>query len=367
MQLRHVGSRLAAAFMLLTVMGAPASAGAAPVPARARFVVYTKPSEPFVFVSNGTAARGLSVDLWTEIARRLHADYQTRVLADTPAVLAAVRRDPTGIGIAAISITSERERTLDFSHPYFESGLQVLTTGTKSSSLVAVTRGILSGDLLRLLFVILVLSFVTANLIWVFERRRNEESFPQGYWLGISEALWFAVSTLFAGGCEEKSPRTFGGRFTTFIWLIASIILVAYFTASLTAALTVDRLAGGIKGPDDLPGKTVATVRGSTSEHWLTTNSAKPLALPDVTQAVEALAHGEAQAVVYDFPLLRYQLKVSRHDSLHLVGRVFEKQDYGLALPVGSPYRKQINAIILELSENGFLDALSKQYLGEDS
>jgi polar amino acid transport system substrate-binding protein len=48
-----------------------------------------------------------------------------------------------------------------------------------------------------------------------------------------------------------------------------SIILIAQFTASVTASLTVHQLSGSIHGAADLPGKRIATVRDTTGAEYL--------------------------------------------------------------------------------------------------
>lgn len=43
---------------------------------------------------------------------------------------------------------------------------------------------------------------------------------------------------------------------------------------------------------------------------------------------------------------------------------LFERQNYGIALQSGSPLRKQINTILLELSEEGVIDELRDKWFG---
>jgi len=50
---------------------------------------------------------------------------------------------------------------------------------------------------------------------------------------------------------------------------------------------------------------------------------------------------------------------------LHVVGRLFEKQNYGIGLQQGSKYRKSINEVLLRLNEEGFLADLRRKYFGD--
>src|SRR4051812_19356671 len=70
-------------------------------------------------------------------------------------------------------------------------------------------------------------------------------------------------------GYGDKSPVTVAGRLLGLVWMFAAIIIISFFTASVTSTLTVDRLESAIKGPEDLPKVKVATLAGSTSAAYL--------------------------------------------------------------------------------------------------
>jgi len=45
-----------------------------------------------------------------------------------------------------------------------------------------------------------------------------------------------------------------------------------------------------------------------------------------------------------------------------LVGEPFDLQDYGFALPLGSPLRKEMNAALLKLQVSGWMDELEDKW-----
>ena len=53
------------------------------------------------------------------------------------------------------------------------------------------------------------------------------------------------------------------------MWAFVGIIFVAFYTATLTATLTVQKFDSRINGPSDLFGKRVATVAHTTSAEYL--------------------------------------------------------------------------------------------------
>ena len=166
--------------------------------------VVTKEIEPFVFV-DGNEVSGFSIDLWQALALELGLPYEFEIVTTVQEQLDAVEQNQADIAIAAISITAEREKSVDFSHRYFESGLGILTRSGSSTPLLDSFRLALSPTLLRL-FVFLVLSILIAgHVIWLIERRRNEE-FPQTYLRGVSEGIWWAAVTVTTVGYGDRTP-----------------------------------------------------------------------------------------------------------------------------------------------------------------
>lgn len=88
---------------------------------------------------------------------------------------------------------------------------------------------------------------------------------------------------------------------------------------------------------------------------------------PDVDTACAALDDDKVRAVVYDAPMLRYYAKNNPDKQLGVVGELFEKQSYGIAVPQGSAYRKEITRAILALREQGFFDELENKYFGANT
>ena len=59
-----------------------------------------------------------------------------------------------------------------------------------------------------------------------------------------------------------------------------------------------------------------------------------------VDDAITALLKGEVEAVVSDAPTLLYYANREEKGKVAVVGKIFEPQSYGLALPQGSHLRE---------------------------
>jgi ABC-type amino acid transport substrate-binding protein len=331
--------------------------------------VVTKPVEPFSFTQSAKLA-GFSIDLWEAVAKEAGFQSEIRQVQTVPQMLDALKAREADVAIAAISITAERHAFMDFSQPYYDSGLQILvaTNAQRSGSLTAnLARTFFNWTTFKVIAVLTLVMLIISHLVWWFERRRNAEMYPESYRAGVWESFWWTNSMLLSGGCEAKGPMGVPARLLAILWMVASIVLVAYFTAAVTTEMTVKSLAGDISGPGDLPGLKVGTIAGSTAETWLTKNKVKLASYPDVPSAIAALNSGELKAVVYDAPVLRYYLSKKTGTRLRLVGPTFERQSYGIGLQQESPLRLPINRALLALNERGFMDELQKKWFGAAS
>lgn len=332
----------------------------APEPLR----VAVKRIEPFVYTDEARP-RGFSIDLAEKIARDLNRRVEYVVVSTVQQLLDAARDRSVDFSIAAITVTAEREAGIDFSHPCFRSGLRIAVPFRGGPTWWATLHRLFSADLLAMLATLTGLTLAAAHLLWLIERNVNPECFPSTYLAGIGEAVWWSVATIITGGCENKAPISLMGRMVAVAWMLGSIVLVASFTATLSSQMTAESVAGAIGGPRDLSGRTVATVKGTTVVDDLQSMEAIVLQCSTLDDAISSAASGKADAVVFDAPVLANTIMEATRCPVRLVGPIFEHQDYGIALPPGSPLRKQINQILLTLAETGELAKLNLTWFGE--
>ena len=372
----HSGSRCGRLGLFLTLfvvllMGGLALGGTGvaarmppPQPADTLRVV-TKPLEPFVIMGEDGDLSGFSVDLWAAIAAELALDYEWVYVEKVTDQLQAVQEGRAEVAIAGISMTPEREQLVDFTHPYFNAGLRILTRGQAAgTSVFSIITNVFSPALLQVLGIGLLTLVVMAHVIWLVERGGNE-AMPRAYLPGIWESLWWSLSTIatFEYGDREK-PRALVKRLLAMFWVVLSIILIAQFTAAVTASLTVKQLTAGIGGPDDLPGKRIATVTGSTAATFLEENGFAYTPVARIEDAYPLLVQSRVDAIVYDSPVLIYYAQNKGKGLVQVAGPIFKAETYGIALPAGSPLRKPINATILELRRDGTYDELYEKWFG---
>lgn len=365
LSLMRVALWLAAAVVLLSglVLGVQPVAGQSETPEDAPLRVVTKEIEPFVFI-DGTNPVGFSIDLWEEVAKEMDVEYEYIIVETVAEQLRAVELGQADVAVAAISITEDREAVLDFSLPYYRSGLGILTNLGAESELVeflltTVTRALLIP--IALLMLVLILVGVS---YWFVERRRNPEFSGMNAAQGIWEGIWWAAVTVTTVGYGDRTPRTAAGRLIGMWWMFTGLFLVAGFTATVTANLTLDRFSNVIQGPDDLPGRSIVAIAGSTGDMWLNSQLIPHRVVEQFDEAYERVANGDADALVYDYPVLAFRYFQEDEANLFLVGQPFSIEFYGMAVANGSPLREGINRALLQVQEDGRFDDLHFGWFG---
>jgi len=239
-------------------------------PQEPKLQVATRLIKPFVFEESGQLT-GFSVELWQEIAKDMNVTSEFLIKPTVVELLDSVMLQEVALGIAAISVTAEREVNLDFSQPMFDAGL-----------------------------------------------------------------------------------------------MFTSVIFMAYCTATVTSSLTLQQLRSDINGPADLPGKRVASVRGSTAVEYLHRRHITVTEFANVEEAYGPLQQGQADTLVYDAPVLLYYAAHEGKGKVRVIGSIFREEDYGIVFPSESSYRKPVNEALLKMKENGVYEQLYKKWFGSN-
>lgn len=334
-------------------------------------VVSTKPLDPFVIVdadaADGSGLRGYSIELWNDVADRLGVSTSWVIRDSVGEIIADVQNGEADAAIAGISMTAERETLIDFAHPYFDSGLQVAARPTSNKSTFSAIADVLTSTaVLALLGVLIALVVIVAHLVWWSERRDNPE-FPTSYRQGIAEALWWSSVSIVTGGEAVKDIRRPLSRVLALSWMVMGLFLFTFVTAQAASSLTVNELQNDIQGLDDLPGRSVVTVEGTVAVDYLRDANLSTDTVATLDAALDSVAEGDHDAVVFDAPVLAYRTSTDYQGRLELAGSSFAPDPYGIALETRSDLREPINAVILELFRDGSLDALDDKWLGGGS
>jgi len=218
--------------------------------------VATDPSfVPFEMLDQETGEMiGFDMEIIAEVAQRAGFDYKINTM-DFNGIIPALQTGSVDIAIAGITITDEREKIVDFSDPYYDSGLRILV--------------------------------------------RNDNS-------DVTEL-------------------------------------------------------------SDLEGLKIGSKIGSTSYDFLKKNLDENDGVtpyPGSADMYMALMSGAVDAVFYDAPNVGYFARTKGEGKVKTIGKLYEGQQYGIALKNGSEWVDEVNEAIASMQEDGTYKTIYEKWFG---
>lgn len=324
---------------------------------------------PFVIDGEDGTYSGLTIALWEHIAGELDIEFEyvERDIAGLLDGVAAYPGDdatPLFAAASALTITAEREEQVDFTHPFFVSGLGIAVPHQPAGLWQAVVS-IFSAEFLWIVLLLILLLLFWGVLVWLSERRVNLDEFGGSPAEGIGSGFWWAAVTMTTVGYGDKAPKSVPGRLIGFVWMFAGIILVSFFTASIASSLTVSQLDTRVSGPQDLPHVRVGALEQSATIAYLDEQRIRHRTYASISDGLRAVSDGQLDAFVHDEPIIRYYSNRDYYGEVRVLPNIFNEQYYGIAIPLGSALRSDINRVMLEFIADEQWQQLQRRYLGD--
>ncbi|XP_023178758.1 glutamate receptor 1 isoform X6 [Drosophila hydei] len=366
---------------------------------------------------------GYCKDMAELIATRLGIKFELRLVQDGSygaenqfapggwdGMVGELVRKEADIAIAAMTITAERERVIDFTKPFMSLGISIMIKKP-----VKQTPGVFSflNPLSQEIWISVILSYVGVSLVlyfvtrlppheWRIVRRStnetNSQQQPPGIIGGVQlteppeqhqpaavplnefsllNSFWYSLAAFMQQGCD-LTPPSIAGRIAAAVWWFFTIILISSYTANLAAFLTVERMVAPIKSPEDLAMQTDVQygtlLHGSTwdffhrskiglhSKMWEYMNGNPHLSVRTYDEGIRRVRTSKGKyALLVESPKNEYVNARAPCDTMK-VGRNIDTKGFGIATPIGSPLRNRLNLAVLSLKENGELLKLRNKW-----
>jgi ABC-type amino acid transport substrate-binding protein len=279
-------------------------------------------------------------------------------------LLAATANGTADAAVAAITVTAGRSRTSDFTQPYYQTGLGVAVQ-SGAANWLPVLRTFLSMNFLQAVLALLGIALFVGVLIWFFERHHNDH-FAGHPAKGLTSGIWWSAVAMTQAEAAQGGPSSLPGRLLAVVWMIASIIALAVFTAGITSAITTHQLQGLVRNIDDLRSVRVGAVDGSPSVEFLDAQRVGHRGFADPSAGLAALQAGRIDAFVYDRPILIWMVR-QQFSGLQVLGVTFDHQNYAIALPLDSSLRVRLDVALLEALGSDWWKQTLYRYLGSDA
>jgi ABC-type amino acid transport substrate-binding protein len=344
---------------------APQARAQTPGPSETReLVIGTKVAPPFAIKAADGTWHGISIDLWRHIADQIHLRYRFQETT-LKGLIDGVSEGSLDAAVAALTVTGSRYRAVDFTQPFYSTGLGIAVASDAGISWRAIIRNVFSLGLFRAAVVLFAISLSVGVALWLIEHRHNEHFGPHRQGLGAS-IWWSAAAMTQIGGASagERVPKTLPGRLLAMLWMVTSVVIFVSLTAALTSRLTLRHLRGPVNGQADLRYVRVGAIAGTETTEYLGHERIAYQVFADAEAALSGLQKGRIDALVYDRPLLLWLVNERFSGSLRVLDGTFDPQAYAIALPQGSELRIPINLALLEVIRSEWWRETLFEYLG---
>ncbi|CAH1778408.1 unnamed protein product [Owenia fusiformis] len=287
------------------------------------------------------------------------------------------------MAIAPLTISSQRERVIDFSKPFMSLGISIMIKKPEKQK-----PGVFSfmDPLSTEIWMCIVFSFIGVSVVmflvsrfspyeWHLEERVTGMTVSNDF--TMFNSLWFSLGALMQQG-SDISPRSISGRIAGSVWWFFTLITISSYTANLAAFLTVERMVSPIESADDLARQSeiaYGTVdSGSTKEFfknskldiykkmWTVMNTSSDVFVPNTQAGVDKVRKSKGKyAFLLESSMNDYHNQRKPCNTM-IVGGNLDDKGYGIATPLNSNLREKISLAVLQLREKGVLAKLQKKW-----
>ncbi|XP_022915886.1 glutamate receptor ionotropic, kainate 2-like isoform X11 [Onthophagus taurus] len=360
-------------------------------------IVTTILEQPYVMLrhqsnlSGNARYEGFCIDLLKGIAQMVGFEYRIELVPDGKygaidletgewnGIVRQLMDKRADLAVGSMTINYARESVIDFTKPFMNLGISILfkVPTSQQTRLFSFMNPLAMDIWLYVLSAYILVSltmFVVARFSpyeWHNPHPCEIENETVENQFSLANSFWFTIGTLMQQG-SDLNPKATSTRIVGGIWWFFTLIIISSYTANLAAFLTVERMITPIENAEDLAGQTdipygtldsgstMTFFRDSMIETYkkmwrFMENRKPPVFVPTYEEGIQRVLEGN-YAFLMESTMLDYI--VQRDCNLTQIGGLLDSKGYGIATPMGSPWRDKISLAILELQEKGEIQLL---------
>jgi len=163
---------------------------------------------PFVKWNEPGPPLGAAVEIWEKIAAANTWTFSYQPFPSVDTGLAAVAAGEIDVLVGNTGITRARLAEVEFSQPFFRSGLQIMIPEARPHSVGRIWSDLAEITRLEVFWYVVGAVVLLTVAVFLFERRHNPE-FPKTRREGMAESFYYVVSLALTGKSVYKGfPRS---------------------------------------------------------------------------------------------------------------------------------------------------------------
>ncbi|CRK95065.1 CLUMA_CG008543, isoform A [Clunio marinus] len=277
------------------------------------------------------------------------------------------------MSFAPLSVSKSRAEVIDFSAPYFHSGVSLLAAPkvTTDIPLLAFLMPF-SPELWIAIFIWLNLTAVAVAIYeWLSPFGLNPWGRQRSKNFSLSSALWVMWGLLCGHLVAFKAPKSWPNKFLINVWGGFSVIFIASYTANIAALIAGLFFHNAANTYDtSLMNQRVGIPRSSAAESYVQHNDKhlwekmKKYTFSSIEDGIIGLKNGSIDLLMADSPILDYYRGSDLGCNLRKIGENYVEDTYAIGMSKGFPLKESISALIAKYSSNGYLDILVEKWHG---
>ncbi|KAL3268123.1 hypothetical protein HHI36_007250 [Cryptolaemus montrouzieri] len=278
------------------------------------------------------------------------------------------------MSFAALSVSSARSEVMDFSAPYFFSGVSFLAAPQQKSEIPLLAFLLpFSPELWIAIFTSLNITAIAVAIYeWLSPFGLNPWGRQRSKNFSMSSALWVMWGLLCGHLVAFKAPKSWPNKFLINVWGGFSVIFVASYTANIAALIAGLFFHNTVSNYHDrsLLSQKVGAPKASAAEYYVQKANQHlwqhmhRYALSNIEEGVERLRNGSLDILIADTPILDYYRATDHGCKLQKIGDTINEDTYAIGMSKGFPLKDSISAVIAKYSSNGYMDILQEKWYG---
>ena len=313
--------------------------------------------EPFSYKDESWEWTWFSVELWKSVAQENSFEYKFVEYTNFSEMVQDTKDKKNDISVANISITTEREKVLDFSSPIYDSWLNIWELSENSGVFIFYDKYI--SYILLWLKVFWWLFLAIIHYFFVFNVARwniSIFSYPREIFAISWEVL-------------EQTRNAFWSKLLFPPILITGIFIVTLMSQKFTFALNdidANKLSPeSTLSYQDITEAQVGTTNWSVGIDFLEKSGFSVAGYDTLDEIYNDLLEKDLEYIVADDPIIRFKAK--NDPRFRVVWKTFNKDKYAFLFPQyenkqNIPLIKRTNISILKMQESWYYDRIYNKY-----
>jgi len=158
-------------------------------------IIGIKEAPPFSMKAADGTWQGISVELWNRVANDMRVRFHFSEEATVQELINGISSGKFDVAVGAVTITAAREQIVDFSQPFYATGLGIAVPTERVASWLPVLRAMTSFGFAQAVLALIGLAVLVGFLVWLFERSHNED-FSGDVKKGLSSGVLWSTTAM---------------------------------------------------------------------------------------------------------------------------------------------------------------------------